>query len=163
LNSSLVVFKHLPTIIWNGFAMGFTMLMFPMLIANSFCDVVQLDHSQNSSSKSLEFLGDVHMILSDCLHPAGGRITAMEATFTWLGGWRPSSAILLVYSLMGVQLEDEIRNFGYGLRDLTNTSAVLSHRQITNLTNVQKTTGDAERKLSKKLAYIQVLENQSNH
>lgn len=88
---------------------------------------------------------------------SGGRITAMEATFTWLGGWRPSTAILLVYSLMGVQLEDEIRNFGYGLRDLTNTSAVLSHRQITNLTKVQKTTRDVERKLSKKLAYIQML------
>jgi hypothetical protein len=88
---------------------------------------------------------------------SGGRLTAMEASYTWLGGWRPTSALLLVYSLMGVQLEDEIRNFGYGLRDFTNTSAVLSHRQLTNLTNVQKSTRSVEKKLSKKLAHIQML------
>lgn len=88
---------------------------------------------------------------------SGGRLTTMESSYTWLGGWRPTSALLLVYSLMGVQLEDEIRNFGYGLRDLTNTSAVLSHRQLTNLTNVQKSTRSVEKKLSKKLAHIQML------
>lgn len=86
----------------------------------------------------------------------GGFVTSMEASFMWIGGWRPTTALLLVYSLMGVQLEDEIRNFGYGIRDTTNTSAVLSHRQLENLTNVQKSTRNVEKKLSKKLAHLQV-------
>lgn len=87
----------------------------------------------------------------------GGFVTSMEASFMWIGGWRPTTALLLVYSLMGVQLEDEIRNFGYGIRDTTNTSAVLSHRQLENLTNVQKSTRNVEKKLSKKLAHLQML------
>lgn len=88
----------------------------------------------------------------------------MEASFMWLGGWRPTSALLLVYSLMGVHLEDEIRNFGFGIRaDLTTSSTVLSHRQLANLTNVQKSTRDGERKLSKKVAAIQVSKHSPSH
>lgn len=80
----------------------------------------------------------------------------------WLGGWRPSTTIVLVYSLMGVQLQDEIRNFGYGIRHTTNSTSVLSQRQITNLSNVQKTTRDVEQKLTKKLAEIQVKRTSKN-
>lgn len=75
----------------------------------------------------------------------------------WLGGWRPTSALLLVYSLMGVQLEDEILRFKDGVRgELDNSSAILSERQLTNLKNVQKYTRQTEKKLSARLASLQV-------
>lgn len=74
----------------------------------------------------------------------------------WLGGWRPSCALMLVYSLMGVQLQDEIRNFGLGIEKLVRSEAVLSEKQLVNLRNVQKRARDEEKKLSKKLATIQV-------
>lgn len=83
-------------------------------------------------------------------------MTAMEASFMWLGGWRPSCALMLVYSLMGVQLQDEIRNFGLGIEKLVRSEAVLSEKQLVNLRNVQKRARDEEKKLSKKLATIQV-------
>lgn len=74
----------------------------------------------------------------------------------WLGGWRPSCALMLVYSLMGVQLQDQIRSFGNGINKLGRSESVLSDKQIVNLRNVQKHAREEEKKLSKKLATIQV-------
>lgn len=88
---------------------------------------------------------------------SGGNATPLEASFMWLGGWRPTSALLLVYSLMGVQLENEILHFRDGVRGvLEKSSAILSERQLTNLKNVQKYTRQTEKKLSTKLATLQV-------
>jgi hypothetical protein len=58
---------------------------------------------------------------------------------------------------MGVQLQDEIRNFGLGIEKLVRSEAVLSEKQLVNLRNVQKRARDEEKKLSKKLATIQML------
>ena len=74
----------------------------------------------------------------------------------WLGGWRPSCALMLVYSLMGVQLRDEIRSFGLGIKNLVRSEAVLSDKQLISLRTVQNRARDEEKKLSKKLASIQV-------
>jgi len=88
---------------------------------------------------------------------SGGNATPLETSFMWLGGWRPTSALLLVYSLMGVQLENEILHFRDGVRGVLETSsAILSERQLTNLKNVQKYTRQTEKKLSTKLATLQV-------
>jgi len=57
---------------------------------------------------------------------------------------------------MGVQLQDEIRNFGLGNEKLVRSGAVLSDKQLVNLRNVQKRARADEKKLSKKLATIQV-------
>ena len=65
--------------------------------------------------------------------------------------------MMLVYSLMGVQLRDEIRSFGLGTEKLVRSEAVLSDKQIVNLRNVQNRARGEEKKLSKKLASIQVL------
>lgn len=75
----------------------------------------------------------------------------------WLGGWRPSCALMLVYSLMGVQLRDEIRSFGLGIKKLVRSEAVLSDKQLVSLRNVQNRARDEEKKLSKKLASVQVI------
>ncbi|KAG0606158.1 hypothetical protein M758_9G118700 [Ceratodon purpureus] len=92
-----------------------------------------------------------------CFLFSGGSVTAIEASFMWLGGWRPSCAMMLVYSLMGVQLRDEIRSFGLGTEKLVRSEAVLSDKQIVNLRNVQNRARGEEKKLSKKLASIQML------
>lgn len=74
----------------------------------------------------------------------------------WLGGWRPSCALMLVYSLMGVQLHDQIRSFRNGISKLGRSESVLSDKQIVNLRNVQKHAREEEKKLTKKLATIQM-------
>ncbi|XP_073391596.1 protein DOG1-like 3 [Physcomitrium patens] len=87
---------------------------------------------------------------------SGARVTGMEASFMWLGGWRPSCALMLVYSLMGVQLHDQIRSFRNGISKLGRSESVLSDKQIVNLRNVQKHAREEEKKLTKKLATIQM-------
>ena len=52
----------------------------------------------------------------------------MAAGFIWLGGWRPAAAIMLAYSLMGMQIENELQSLLDGVE--VPTMAALSHQQV---------------------------------
>lgn len=41
--------------------------------------------------------------------------TPFEAGLMWMGGWRPTTAIVLAYSLMGLQMEDELQRLLEGI------------------------------------------------
>lgn len=105
------------------------------------------------------YMADIHRhsVLEDEKAFLTISVTAMEASFMWLGGWRPSCALMLVYSLMGVQLCDEIRSFGLGIKKMVRSEAILSDKQLVSLRNVLNRARGEEKKLSKKLATVQML------
>lgn len=54
--------------------------------------------------------------------------TSFEASMMWMGGWRPTSAIVLVYSLMGIQMESELEQLLEGIT--LPSMAALSAKQL---------------------------------
>lgn len=59
---------------------------------------------------------------------AGAWKTPFEAGLMWMGGWRPSTAIVLAYSLMGMQVENELRKLLEGIS--VPSMAALSSKQL---------------------------------
>lgn len=60
--------------------------------------------------------------------------TPFEAGMMWVGGWRPSSAIVLAYSLMGIQMESELQQILEGIR--LPSMAALSAKQLARSGNL---------------------------
>ncbi|KAJ7522564.1 hypothetical protein O6H91_18G017600 [Diphasiastrum complanatum] len=83
----------------------------------------------------------------------GKHSSSLEAAFTWLGGWRPTSALVLVYSALG----DEIQGKQLSSEALQAMSSVLSDEQLSNMNNLQKHTQKAEHELSSQFAIFQML------
>ena len=54
--------------------------------------------------------------------------TPLEAGMMWMGGWRPTSAIILTYSLMGIHMESELNQLLEGIN--LPSMAALSSRQL---------------------------------
>lgn len=85
---------------------------------------------------------------------AGMWRTPLEAGFLWMGGWRPTTAIVLAYSLMGIQIENELRRLLDGIE--VPSMAALSAKQLGKLNSMQQRTRDAEDDISNRLAILQV-------
>eukprot|EP00250_Pteridium_aquilinum_P017075 c23438_g1_i2 orf=389-1111(+) len=88
---------------------------------------------------------------------SGYGCSALEIAFMWMGRWRPTSAIVLVYSTMGVDLKGTNKEF----EDIVSNDFIdaypLSEKQLSGLTALQKHASDAEADISQQLAVIQML------
>lgn len=78
----------------------------------------------------------------------------LEAGFLWMGGWRPTAAMVLAYSLMGIQIENDLKKVLDGIE--VTSMAALSAKQLGKISSMQKTTKDAEDSISNRLAILQV-------
>jgi len=58
----------------------------------------------------------------------GAWTTPFEAGMMWMGGWRPTSAVVLVYSLMGIQMESDFQQLLEGIT--LPSMAALSSKQL---------------------------------
>ncbi|GKE35151.1 DOG1-like protein 3 [Tanacetum coccineum] len=74
----------------------------------------------------------------------------LEDAFLWIGGWRPTLAIHLLYSKSGIQFEAKIGDLIRGLT--TGDLGDLGHDQISRIDELQKKTIHEERVLSEKMA-----------
>ncbi|GKE17300.1 DOG1-like protein 3 [Tanacetum coccineum] len=74
----------------------------------------------------------------------------LEDAFLWIGGWRPTLAIHLLYSKSGSQFEAKIGDLIRGLT--TGDLGDLGHDQIARIDELQKKTIHEERVLSEKMA-----------
>ncbi|KAJ7532787.1 hypothetical protein O6H91_13G020200 [Diphasiastrum complanatum] len=79
----------------------------------------------------------------------------LEAGFLWVGGWRPTTAVVLAYSLMGMQIESELWKILEGM-DVPSMAA-LSARQLLRLNSLHMQNRVAEDDLSDRLALFQML------
>lgn len=86
---------------------------------------------------------------------AGMWRTPLEAGFLWMGGWRPTTAVVLAYSLMGMQIESELQKLLEGIE--LPTMAALSARQLSMLDLLQQKLRVSEDGLSNRLAVLQML------
>ncbi|KAI5063429.1 hypothetical protein GOP47_0021976 [Adiantum capillus-veneris] len=86
---------------------------------------------------------------------AGMWRTPLEAGFLWMGGWRPTTAVVLAYSLMGMQIESELQKLLEGIE--LPTMAALSARQLSMLDSLQQKLRVSEDDLSNRLAILQML------
>ncbi|CAM6091172.1 unnamed protein product [Calypogeia fissa] len=88
----------------------------------------------------------------------GANVTRLESAFMWVGGWRPTSALVLVYSLMGIEIENALLAVRAGkAAGETSTSSLLSPRQLAVMHVLQKHTQLAEMRITKKLTVLQML------
>ncbi|KAI3814345.1 hypothetical protein L1987_19098 [Smallanthus sonchifolius] len=74
----------------------------------------------------------------------------LEDAFLWIGGWRPTLAIHLLYSKSGIQLEAKIGDLMRGLT--TGDLGELAPNQVKRIDELQKKTIHEERVLTEKLA-----------
>ncbi|KNA04568.1 hypothetical protein SOVF_198500 [Spinacia oleracea] len=77
-------------------------------------------------------------------------LSKLEDAFLWIGGWRPTTAVHLLYSKAGLQLEARLMEVLNGVNpdDLGN----LSVSQLVRVNQVQMQTIAEERKLTEELA-----------
>ncbi|KAJ7559420.1 hypothetical protein O6H91_04G084300 [Diphasiastrum complanatum] len=97
----------------------------------------------------------INAIQTDCLDVAAETwISPLEAGFLWMGGWRPTTGIILAYSLMGVQIESELHKLLEGIE--VPSLAALSAKQLSCLNSLQQENCVAEDELSSCLARLQM-------
>nr|XP_043613244.1 protein DOG1-like 3 [Erigeron canadensis] len=77
----------------------------------------------------------------------------LEDAFLWIGGWRPTLAIHLLYSKSGIQLEAKLGDLVRGLT--TGDLGDLDASQMKQIDELQRKTIHNERKLSEKYAKLQ--------
>lgn len=87
---------------------------------------------------------------------AGRRHSSVEVAFLWLGSWRPTSAIVLVYSIMGIQINKETQRPVPNSNPPQQSVSLLSEKQLSQLNFLQSHTRRAETDLSETLAAMQV-------
>ncbi|KAL4561322.1 hypothetical protein LXL04_033486 [Taraxacum kok-saghyz] len=80
-------------------------------------------------------------------------LTTLEDSFLWIGGWRPTTAVHLLYSKSGIQLEARLADLVPQLncRDLGD----LTSNQMKRIDELQKKTIGEERVISEKMARLQ--------
>lgn len=81
--------------------------------------------------------------------------TPFEAGMMWMGGWRPTTAIVLVFSLIGLQIENELQRLLEGIN--VSSMAALSAKQLAKLNALQQHTSTEEDEISNRLAVLQML------
>ncbi|EFJ21936.1 hypothetical protein SELMODRAFT_416825 [Selaginella moellendorffii] len=87
---------------------------------------------------------------------SGRGISPLEAAFMWMGAWRPSAAISLVFSVMG------LKNQGLNLNitdpgTLGGSVPALSEEQLSQLQTFRDLTSQAEKDLTEELATVQMM------
>lgn len=83
---------------------------------------------------------------------SGHNSSLLETAFMWIGGWRPTSAITLAYSKMGVN----VRKLD-GHVDSITPSCLLSKTQLAAMDVLHKHTCQAEMEITSHLASLQML------
>ncbi|KAJ7522556.1 hypothetical protein O6H91_18G016900 [Diphasiastrum complanatum] len=106
----------------------------------------------SSTSSEICIDKDGPTVISD--KNSGQHSSSLEGAFIWLGGWRPTSALVLVYSVLGG--ESQGKSFSPAALLQTPTSE-LSDKQLPKMVNLQKHTQKAEQELSSKFAMFQML------
>lgn len=87
---------------------------------------------------------------------SGYGCSAVEIALMWVGRWRPTSAIVLVYSSMGMDSKGTNKEYqGIINRDFINVSP-LSEKQLSGLSSLQKYASQLESDISQQVAVIQV-------
>ncbi|XP_024522828.1 protein DOG1-like 3 [Selaginella moellendorffii] len=98
----------------------------------------------------------IQMIKEDASHVvASCWRSPLEISFLWMGGWRPTMSVILVFSLMGMQIEDDLVKILEGM-DVP-TMAALSGKQLQRLNSLQQRNRHAEDNISNHLADLQML------
>lgn len=88
---------------------------------------------------------------------SGYGCSAVEIALMWVGRWRPTSAIVLVYSAMGMDPKGINKEYqGIKNRDFINVSP-LSEKQLSGLSSLQKHASQVESDISQQVAMIQML------
>lgn len=77
----------------------------------------------------------------------------LEESFFWIGGWRPSTAFHLLYSVTGLHMEAGLSELLTGLS--TGDMGDLSLSQLRRIDELQRQTVREERKLTENLAALQ--------
>ncbi|KAJ7522553.1 hypothetical protein O6H91_18G017400 [Diphasiastrum complanatum] len=125
-----------------------------------------------ASSAGTQLDVELHKLLMDCLAlynngtssgistdkdlphvRSGQQFSPMEAAFMWLGGWRPTCALVLVHSVLG----GESQGKPLSPAALQALSSELSDEQLSHMNNLQKNTQQAEHELSSQFAVFQML------
>ncbi|KAH7291604.1 hypothetical protein KP509_29G023800 [Ceratopteris richardii] len=75
---------------------------------------------------------------------AGMWRSPFEASFLWIGGWRPTTAIVLAYSLMGMQIEGKLQKLLQGI-------------ELPSMATLSQKLCESEDSLSNRLAILQML------
>lgn len=83
------------------------------------------------------------------------RLNPLEAAFSWMGGWRPTSAVVLAYSLMGMQIERDLQKLLEGIE--IPTMGALSATQLSMLDSLQQRIRASEDELTNRLSVLQML------
>lgn len=117
---------------------------------------------------------DLHRLLAGCLNVyedhlcvssvdealavfSGYGCSPVEIAFMWMGRWRPTSAVVLVYSTMGVDLRGAAKESdGTVDQDFIDLNP-LNEKQLSGLSALQKAAFEAESDLSQQLATLQML------
>lgn len=116
---------------------------------------------------------ELHKLLTDCLNLysvslnvssadealsviSGFRCSPLEIAFMWMGRWRPTSAVVLVYSTMGVDFQGAMKETRIINRQVPEQNA-LSETQLSGLNALQKHARQAESELSQQFATLQML------
>lgn len=76
--------------------------------------------------------------------------TLLGDAFLWIGGWRPSAAFHLIYSVSGLHLEEEISMLGDPLE--IESLEGLSSGQMRRIDALQRSTISEERKITEAMA-----------
>ncbi|KAH8936398.1 hypothetical protein BDL97_17G082300 [Sphagnum fallax] len=86
---------------------------------------------------------------------AGAWKTPLEAGLMWMGGWRPSTAIVFAFSLMGMQIQMDFKKILEGIE--VPSMAALSPKQLSRLDALQQSSHIAEDDISGRMAVFQML------
>ncbi|KAL2927725.1 Protein DELAY OF GERMINATION 1 [Bienertia sinuspersici] len=97
-------------------------------------------------SKSVK-LNVLHMLAATWMSP-------LEHAFLWIGGWRPTTAFQLLYSVVGLQLEARLSDL-LSQRSSNRELADLSPSQLIRIDELQVQTVKEERILTEALATLQ--------
>ncbi|MFS8014969.1 putative transcription factor TGA like domain-containing protein [Helianthus anomalus] len=80
-------------------------------------------------------------------------LSNLEEVFLWIGGWRPTLAIHLLYSKSGIQLDAKLGDLIRGIT--TGDLSDLSPKQMEKIDELHRKTIHEERVLTEKLAKVQ--------
>ncbi|MFS7890283.1 putative transcription factor TGA like domain-containing protein [Helianthus anomalus] len=80
-------------------------------------------------------------------------LSNLEEVFLWIGGWRPTLAVHLLYSKSGIQLDAKLGDLIRGIT--TGDLSDLSPKQMEKIDELHRKTIHEERVLTEKLAKVQ--------
>ena len=119
---------------------------------------------QNLGIEILSIIGctldmvDCEPVFFPVLCCSGYGCSPLEIAFMWMGRWRPTSAVVLVYSTMGVHINlPEVGKISdVAMDQRPRVSPSLNEKQLSGLSALQEYVSKEEAELSKQLNTIQV-------